>query len=141
MARFAAAIDVDAGPGDAYAYLRDPVNRVQWDSSVREVTPIDGATGEVGDRYAVTVGFYGKAIDAEYEIVASSPERIEFATSGRVSGRDVIEIDAADEGSTVTLELDVQMKGVARLLDRGLQVAFDGIGENAVSGVHGALSR
>lgn len=140
MANFVAEIDVDVDVAAAHAYLRDPRNRVAWDSSVRSVEPIDGASGEVGDRYDVVVGFYGKAIEATCEIVESTPERIVFTTSGRIQGRDVIEISARDGGARVSMELDVRMKGVARLLDRGLQVAFDGIGENVVAGVRTALA-
>ncbi len=139
MANFVAEIDVDVDVTTAYDYLRDPCNRVAWDSSVRSVEPIDGAKGEVGDRYDVIVGFYGKAIEATCEIVESTPEHIVFATSGRIQGRDEIRITARDDGATVSVQLDVRMKGVARLLDRGLQVAFDGIGENVVAGVKKAL--
>ncbi len=145
MAQFSSTIDVAASPSEAFAFLRDPANRAQWDPSVRTVVPLSGADVKVGDRYEVTVGFYGKAIPATYEITElrpptdDEPARIVFTTDGKVSGRDVVEIRPTDTGSRITLELTVRLKGAARLLDRGLQVAFAGIGENAVDGVRKRL--
>ena len=62
-----------------------------------------------------------------------------FAARGRFEGRDVIEIEPAPGGSTIRLDLEVKLKGMARLLDRGLGVAFAGIGENAAAGIGKAL--
>lgn len=142
MAEFSATVDVAVSAPEAFALLADPMNRAEWDSSVRQVTPLDGATGEVGDRYGVTLGFYGKAIEATYEIAdLAEPSRIVFTTDGKARGRDTIEIEPTETGSTVSLHLTVTLKGPARFLDRGLQVAFAGIGENAVTGVARLLAR
>ncbi|MEZ5167408.1 MAG: SRPBCC family protein [Acidimicrobiales bacterium] len=142
MASYASTINVAASPEEAFEFLRDPANRAEWDPSVRHVTPIDHAAARVGDRYEVTVGFYGKAIDAVYEIAElEAPDRIVFSTDGKVKGRDVIEITPRDGGASITLDLRVQMKGAARLLDRGLQVAFAGIGENAANAMKARLDR
>jgi carbon monoxide dehydrogenase subunit G len=141
MAEFSSTIDVAASPEEAFAFLCDPANRAEWDPSVRRVVPIGSAGPEVGSRYEVTVGFYGKAIEATYVIAELHPlSRIVFTTEGKVKGRDVIEIAPNGSGATITLHLTVQMKGAARLLDRGLQVAFAGIGENAAAGVLKNLS-
>ncbi|MEQ8840989.1 MAG: SRPBCC family protein [Acidimicrobiales bacterium] len=132
MASYTATINVVATPEQAFAYLRDPMNRVEWDPSVRRVVA-------AGDHFDVTVGFYGKAIDATYTVSfdpadeLDPPSRIVFETAGKVKGRDVIEIVERDGGSSITLDLEVLMKGPARLLDRGLQVAFAGIGDNMAS--------
>ena len=124
MASYTATINVDAAPAAAFAYLSDPMNRAEWDPSVR-------AVAANGDDFDVTVGFYGKAIEATYTVEELvDPSRIVFAIGGRVKGRDVIEIVERDGGASVSLDLNVTMKGAARLLDRGLQVAFAGIGDN-----------
>lgn len=130
MAEYTATINVDATPEEAFAYLRDPRNRAEWDPSVRDLVADDAADG-VGDGVRMTVGFYGKAIDATYAVEElDEPSRIVFSIGGRVSGRDVIEIAARDGGSSICLDLEVKLKGPARLLDRGFQVAFAGIGDN-----------
>jgi carbon monoxide dehydrogenase subunit G len=146
MAQFSSTVDVAASPAEAFAFLADPAKRGEWDPSVRSVAPIGAASGRVGDRYDVTVGFYGRAIEAVYEIAEScgptgdEPGRIVFSTDGKVTGRDVIEITPIDGGARITLDLTVKLKGAARLLDRGLQLAFAGIGENATAGVVRKLS-
>jgi carbon monoxide dehydrogenase subunit G len=128
MAEYTATINVAATPEEAFAYLRDPRNRAEWDPSVRDMVADDATDG---DGVRMTVGFYGKAIDATYAVEElDEPSRIVFSIGGRVTGRDVIEIVERDGGSSIRLDLEVKMKGPARLLDRGLQVAFAGIGDN-----------
>jgi carbon monoxide dehydrogenase subunit G len=135
MASYTATINVDASPDAAFTYLSDPLNRAEWDPSVRSVVAAH-------DHFDVTVGFYGKAIEATYTVdELVEPSRIVFEIGGRVKGRDVIEIVERDGGSSVTLDLDVSMKGPARLLDRGLQVAFAGIGDNIASELKKQLDR
>ncbi|GJM39328.1 MAG: hypothetical protein DHS20C19_26950 [Acidimicrobiales bacterium] len=136
MASYAATINVDASPEEAFAYLREPEHRLEWDPSVRSVS--DRGDGS----YAVTVGFYGKAIDAVQTVESErEPDEIVLTTTGKVKGRDVITIAPRDGGSSVTIELDVQLKGMARLLDRGLQVAFAGIGDNIATEMTKQLNR
>lgn len=135
MATYTATINVDASPTEVFAYLADPMNRAEWDPSVRSVAAN-------GDHFDVTVGFYGKAIEATYRVAELvEPSRIVFEIGGRVKGRDVIEIVERGGGSSVTLDLDVSMKGAARLLDRGLQVAFAGIGDNIAGELKKQLDR
>ena len=135
MASYTATINVEASPAAAFAYLSDPLNRSEWDPSVRSLV-------DAGDHYDVTVGFYGKAIEATYTIdEVVEPSRIVFGIGGKVRGRDVIEIVEREGGSSVTLDLAVSMKGAARFLDRGLQVAFAGIGDNIAAELKQQLDR
>jgi carbon monoxide dehydrogenase subunit G len=134
MAQFSSTINVDASPDEAFAFLSDLTNRPEWDPSVRSVAVLDGG------RFAVTVGFYGKAIETTYEVVESDgPKRIVFEGSGKMKARDVIEIVEREGGSSVTMDLNVTLKGAARMLDRGLQLAFAGIGDNAAKALKGKL--
>lgn len=136
MASYAATINVDASPQEVFDYLRDPLNRREWDPSVRAVT--DRGDGS----YAVTVGFYGRAIEAVQRVdQLIEPSTVVFVTSGKVKGRDAIHITPRDGGSSVTIELEVQLNGLARVLDRGLQVAFAGIGDNIATEMTKALNR
>ncbi len=41
----------------------------------------------------------------------------------------------SSNGSVIDYRVDLKMRGAARLLDRGLQLALSGMGENAVSGL------
>ncbi len=43
--------------------------------------------------------------------------------------------NGSSNGSVIDYRVDLKMRGAARLLDRGLQLALSGMGENAVSGL------
>ncbi len=136
MARYHARIAVEASPEQAFTYLSDLTNLADWDSSVRKATMVDATGPGIGTKFDVTVGFYGKALDATYEIVElDSPHRLVFTIDGKADGRTEITIDEGDGTTVVTYESTLQMGRLARILDRGLQVAYDGIGENVEKGI------
>jgi carbon monoxide dehydrogenase subunit G len=136
MAKYHAEIIVDGSPEAAFAYLTELGNLSEWDSSVRQATLIEGSGPGVGSRYDVTVGFYGKALDATYEITEfDEPRRISFSMDGKASGHTEIVVEQRGEDTVVIYDSIIQMSGVARLLDRGLQLAYDGIGENIEKGI------
>ncbi len=132
MALFRAEVDVAAPSDEAFGYLRDPVNRAEWDPSVRSVE-VDSVGADDGVR--LTVGFYGRAIQVEYALVDSEPgTRLEFAIDGKVRGRETFVLTPTGSGTRIEMVLEIGLRGPARVLDRGLQLAVSGIGENAASG-------
>jgi len=136
MAKYHAEIIVNASPEAAFVYLAELENLSKWDSSVRTATLIDRSGPGVGSRYDVTVGFYGKALDATYEVTEfDEPRRISFSMDGKASGHTEIVVEQRGEDTVVVYDSTIQMSGVARLLDRGLQLAYDGIGENVEKGI------
>ena len=90
----------------------------------------------MGSRYDVTVGFYGKALDAVYEIIDfDESSRIAYTVDGKATGRTEIIVERRGDDTVIVYDSTIQMRGVARWLDRGLQVAYDGIGENVEKGI------
>ncbi len=135
MAGYSVTTHVEASPATAYTYLRDLGNLPHWDSSVRESVAVNS------QRADVTVGFYGKALEAVYEIAESTePDRIVWDVIGKANGRTVIDIEPAEHGCQVTVSTTIKLSGIARLLDRGLGVALEGIGENVEKGLRKALA-
>ncbi len=136
MASFRAEIVVDAAREDAFDYLSDLTNLSDWDSSVRRATAETGGGSGVGSKYDVTLGFYGKALDTKCEIVEHNPaERVRWVVSGKANGETSIMITDVEGQTIVTYDGSLKMAGFARFLDRGMQVAYDGIGENIVKGI------
>ena len=136
MAKYHAEITVNASPEAAFAYLADLTNLSQWDSSVRKATLIEGSGPGVGSRYDVTVGFYGKALDATYEVTEfDEPGRLSFSMDGKASGGTDIVVEQRGEDTVIVYDSTIHMSGMARLLDRGLQLAYNGIGENVEKGI------
>lgn len=155
MAEYDSRIAVGAAPLDAFAYLVDIENLAQWDPNVRSVRALGEGPPSVGSKYAMTIGFYGKAIELTGEIVElDSPHRLAFEVDGgRVHGSYLITVEAetgavprdADmgsaegDGSVIAFRVSLDLRGAARVLDRGLQLALNGIGDNAVSGLRKRL--
>jgi hypothetical protein len=54
---------------------------------------------------------------------------------GKASGHTEIGVERRGEDTVIVYDSTIQMSGVARLLDRGLQLAYDGIGENVEKGI------
>ena len=98
--------------------------------------------GRVGCVFDVTVGFYGRQLEATYQITEFDPQCcVEWSIDGKGSGTTRIDVVAHGTGSTIDYRVDLEMKGFARMLDRGLAVALEGIGENAERGLRRQFGR
>jgi len=141
MAKYEATVEVGAPPDTAFDYLSDLSTLPDWDPSIRSAKQVsDTATG-VGAKYEVEIGFYGRAIETTYETVeAERPERIVVMVEGKITGRLELEIAPSGDGSIIEYRASASMKGLARLLDKGLKLAFEGIGENAAAGLRKQLA-
>lgn len=142
MAEYHTTFTVDAPPDEVIAYISDLRNLTQWDSSVRAATLAADIGPAVGRRFDVTVGFYGRELEAVYEIVEfDCRSSVTWTIDGKASGSTRVEVTAEGDGSMIDYRLDVSMKGIARLLDRGLNVALEGIGDNAEKGLQRRFRR
>jgi len=141
MATYESTVEVGARPDAAFDYLADLSNLPEWDPSIRSTSPVGEATAGIGAKFDVEIGFYGRGIETTYEIVeAKRPERIVVAVEGKIAGRLELEIMPAGDGSCIDYRASASMKGLARLLDKGLKLAFEGIGENASAGLRKQLA-
>ncbi len=142
MAEYHTTFAVDAPPDEVVAYVADLRNLTQWDSSVRGATLKSDTGPAVGRSFDVVVGFYGRELDAVYEIVDfDCHHAVEWTIEGKASGTTRIQVTPDGDGSMIDYRLDLSMKGLARLLDRGLNVALEGIGENAEKGLQRQFRR
>ncbi len=144
MARFTTTIDAPCAPDAAFAYLADLANARHWDPSIVEAERLDGdGPVGVGTRVRVLVAFFGRRVELTYRVAEiDPPRRVVFeAEDGRVRSRDVVTVEPAGDGCTVGYDAELGLKGPARLLDRGLQLAFDSIGKKAAAGLGRELAR
>ena len=58
-----------------------------------------------------------------------------MTTDGRARGRFEFELTPSGSATTLSWDATLELTGMARLLDRGLGVAFAGLGDNAVDGL------
>lgn len=135
MAEYRGTVRVAADPSEVLPYVADLTNLTEWDSSVRAVVPAEASGPVPARRYDVVVGFYGRELKASYEIVDDSPDAVAWRIDGKVSGTARVAVTARAGGSDIDYRLAISLKGLARLLDRGLNVALEGIGANAEQGL------
>jgi len=141
MAAFVSEVEVAADADTAFDFLSDLSNLPKWDPSIRSSEPEDDDGPEVGSRYRVVIGFYGRAIEATYTIVESvRPYRIVVSVEGKVTGTIDLAIAGRVDGSTITYDASASLRGMARLLDKGLKLAFEGIGENVMASLREQLA-
>ena len=142
MAEYRTSFVVDASPDEVVAYVADLRNLPDWDSSVREAAIAADTGPAVGRRFDVTIGFYGRAFDAIYEIVEfDCHSTVAWTIDGKATGTTRVRVEPHERGSQIEYHLAVTMSGFARLLDRGLSAALEGIGDNVEKGLQRELRR
>lgn len=136
MAHHETELDLAAPIGAVFAVLSDIGGWRDWDPSVRTTLATTAGPPTVGSTYQVTVGFYGKAIEQTHEIAElDAPHRLVVSTSGRATGRWEFTLAETADGTHVHWDITLTLKGMARLLDKGLDLALAGLVDNAVDGL------
>lgn len=140
MANHESTFEVAATPDVVAAYLADLANRAAWDPNTVAVTPLAG--GDAGSRSArVVVGFYGKRLELDFVVAQHDADCVVLQGTGKtLDRRDTFRIEPHDGGSQVTYRAELKLKGMLRMLDRGLQVSIDSMVPRAVKGLEAALA-
>jgi dehydrogenase/reductase SDR family member 12 len=141
MARYETTILVPAAPDEAFQYLADFTNTATWDPSVVEATRLDEGPFRAGSSFHVVVAFYGRRVPLTFTIETFEPERrlVLVGEGRRVRSRDTMTFVPQDGGTSITYAAELQLRGALRILDRGLQLAFSGMGDRAAAGLKQAL--
>jgi hypothetical protein len=144
MANFTTTIDTNASPHAVYAYLIDFSRATEWDPSVVEAERLDAPEQPplVGSKFRLVVAFFGRRVELQYALNRAEPDSLlEFvADMKRLRSCDTITIRPAGSGSQVTYDALLELKGPAKLLDRGLALIFDRIGHHAAAGLERQLA-
>ena len=137
MARYITTIDSTLSAEEAYAYMADFSNALEWDPSVTEATRSgDGA-------FDLVAKFGGRGVPLRYEVVSSDPPRsiVLEARKPSFTSRDTITVVSAPAGSTVHYDARLEFKGAGRILDPLMQLVFNRTGAKAAAGMRAALNR
>jgi len=137
MARYVDAIDLPIPVEQAFDYLADFSNTAEWDPGVVEASRLDEGKIGVGSRFRVVTSFAGRKLRLVYEISElDRPNRL-VLTGGDDSllSTDEICFVRRGEGTRVTYEARVELRGVRRLADPLLQLAFQRVGQLAARGL------
>ena len=142
MARYVASLHSPRSVDDVFAYLSDFSTTQEWDPGVVEARRLgDGPVG-VGSKFVIVARFLGRETELTYEIVDFVPPvrvtlRGENAT---VVSLDTITCEPDRDGTRVTYDADLKLKGPLKLADPVLGLAFKRVGDRALEGLRAKLA-
>jgi uncharacterized membrane protein len=105
---------------EVYQFLADGTNNTKWRPGVVSISLRSGASGTVGAEYAQLLkGPGGSHIAGDYKITVASPSKeLSFTViAGPARPTGGYYLEAAQTGTKVRFVLDLQPKGLARLMD------------------------
>jgi len=144
MARYRASL-VAPGPVDeVFDYLADFANAAKWDPGIVRARKTTRGPVRVGTAFEIVSAFFGREVPLRYEVTALEPGRLVVFEGEGASVRsvDTLTFAAAPGGGTkLTYDAVLTGKGVLRVFDPALQLAFWWLGRQALAGLARALAK
>ena len=128
-------------PQEAFAYMADLGNFVEWDPGVKAVRQVEGSGGGPDAVFDVTVVAPGPDLTLRYvtEEHDAPHNLLVVARSIVFTSIDRITVEPDGTGSIVTYDADLRLNGVLRVGDLGLRLVFGQIGDRAAAGLRRVL--
>ena len=120
MARYSTTVQSKRSREEVFDYLADFANAAEWDPGVVSGENLTGQPVGPGSRFRLMCRYFGRQFPLEYRITAFEvPSRVVFETDrGSISSVDEIRFVAVDEGTAVTYEANLRLRGLmGRLMD------------------------
>ena len=144
MASYKDTVSSTRTPDDVFAYLADFRSVAEWDPSVKSAVLVSGdGPIELGAIFRVTVKTTLSELVLDYaSIELERPGRIVLrAENNSMVSLDTIVIrDDGNGGARVTYDARIDLKGVRKIADPLLQLAFKRLGDKARDGLRGKLN-
>ena len=140
MARYVAKVRTAKPIEEAFDYLADFSSVAEWDPSAVRAERLGAAPGP-GAEFEVVVRFAGREIPLTYRTIEfERPRRVVlFAETSTVTSEDTITFTRAGDGTEITYDANLRLKGPMRLADPILGLLFRRLGDNAVAGLRREL--
>ena len=141
MARYVTTVRSAKTPQEAFAYMADLGNFVEWDPSVKAVRQVEGSGGGPDAVFDVTVVAPGPDLTLRYvtEEYDAPHNLLVVARSIVFTSIDRITVEPDGTGSLITYDADLRLNGVLRVGDLGLRLVFGQIGDRAAAGLRRVL--
>ena len=141
MARYVTTVRSAKTPQEAFAYMADLGNFVEWDPGVKAVRQVEGSGGGPDSVFDVTVAAPVRDLTLRYvtEEYDAPHNLLVVARSMVFTSIDRITVEPDGTGSLVTYDADLRLNGVLRVGDLGLRLVFGQIGNRAAAGLRRVL--
>lgn len=143
MARYRASINTTWTPEQAFAYLSDFSTSSEWDPGVVETARVGAGAVGAGTEFRLVAEFLGRKTAITYRIVEyDPPNAVTFVGENSTAvSNDRITFQAIPTGTQVTYDAALELKGLLRVADPLLALAFNRVGDRARTGLHEILMR
>lgn len=141
MARYTATLHADRPVEDVFAYLADFSTTEEWDPGVVRATRNGEGTLGVGTTFDLVASFLGRENELTYEIVEyDAPRAVTLrGENATVVSLDRITTEPDGDGTKITYDADLSLKGPLKLGDPLLKLAFGRVGDRALEGLRATL--
>jgi carbon monoxide dehydrogenase subunit G len=144
MASYISSISSTRPPDEVFAYLADFRSVAEWDPSVRSAVHVNGDDPiKVGAIFRVTIKTALSEVVLDYrtiELKRSSTIVLRGENSSMVSLDTITIQDDEHGGATVTYDAKIELKGLRKLADPLLGLAFKRLGDRARDGLLNKLN-
>ncbi len=143
MAQYHATVESRSPAAETFGYLAIFSNAADWDPGVLAGERLDAGPPRAGSRFRLTVPFLGVRMSLTYEVFRLVPDRevLLHAANGLLRSADRIVVTGTANGSTVSYDAEVRLRGPLRVLDPLLRPGFRVVAERAAAGLADVLSR
>jgi carbon monoxide dehydrogenase subunit G len=141
MAHYNASVELPRPLDEVFAYLSDFSTTREWDPGVVEAKRVNGAAVGQGTEFRLVAEFLGRRNELTYRIVEYDPRRAVtfFGENATVVSRDRITFESTAAGTRVTYDADLALRGLLRIADPLLALAFKRVGDRALAGLRRTL--
>ena len=128
-------------PDDAFAYVGDFANIDRWDPGVTRSVKSTAGDVSVGTVYDLVLDYRGREMNMQYEVTDYEPTKriVLVGTGGPIHAIDTISFEPNGDGTLVTYEADLRLRGIARIIQPLMKGRFEAIGDAAGNGLRSWL--
>jgi hypothetical protein len=141
MAHYVVTVRSPMPAAEAFAYMADLTNFEKWDPGVVSARQVQGEGPGPDAAFEVEVKSVGGSMTLVYRTTEyDAPTKVRaVAESSRLVSDDTIIVQPDGDGSLVTYDATLRLKGVLGLFDPVLGLTFKRIGDRAANGLVAAL--
>ena len=142
VAHFRTTVESAASPAEAFELVADFSNLTRWDPGIVSSRRVDSGPLVVGSKFEVVSAFGPRRIHLEYEVLeCEAPTRaVLVARTSDFVSHDEITVAPAPGGSAVTYDAVLELNGLRKVFDLGLQATFQIVGKRAEAGMRRELN-